>query len=176
MFFCRWPRIGEPHADEMMMHNHHDSDVDSDIDMNNDGFSSSQDANQNPSAYSSSFNQLYLARDRVPPIMMCLSYDPLVSMQPNIARTEWEQKIGGLPAFHIYCMSRAIYSSSSNPLLKPEHFMPEATDMSATERWKEYMGEGDNPLINFYVAGKFIIPLQFISASISLLSITNKHG
>lgn len=128
------------------------------------------------SGINSPMNQLYMGRDRVPPIMMCLLYDPLMGMPPTISRTEWEQRIGGLPAFHVYCMSRAIYSSSSNPLLKPEHFMPEAVDMSATERWKEYMGEGDNPLINFYVAGKFIIPLQFISASISLLSITNKHG
>lgn len=105
-------------------------------------------------------NKLYIARNRVPPITMCLLYDPLQSMTPTMGRTEWEQKLGGLPAFHVYCMSRAIYSSSSNPLLKPEHFMPEAKEMTATERWKEYMIIGDNPLVNFYVAGNCLAQLM----------------
>lgn len=158
--------MDEPSADEFLNDNEEDlgADMDSDVDMDslNDGENPPRGGalgeggrrNRRMRQRDLNMNKLYTSRNRVPPIMMSLLYDPLMGMLPNIQRTEWEQKIGGLPAFHVYCMSRAIYSSSSNPLLKPEHFMPEATDMSATERWKEYMGEGDNPLINFYVAGK----------------------
>jgi hypothetical protein len=170
-----WPRVGEPSAGDFLLHNRRanrlrhfeNDDVDSDVDMGADEQNAMARGDGNPHLSAqevsgdncnqsiwSPTNKLYMSRDRVPPIMMCLLYDPLMGMAPNISRTEWEQKIGGLPSFHLYCMYRAIYSSSSNPLLKPEHFMPEAVDMSATERWKEYMGEGDNPLINFYVAGE----------------------
>jgi len=137
---------------------------DSDVDMQGNPFAQ----RSNNSSVDSPLNKLYTGKDRIPAIMMSLLYDPLTCLPVNISRSEWEQKVGGLPAFHVYCMSRAIYSSSSNPLLKPEHFMPEATDMTATERWKEYMGEGDNPLINFYVAGKLF---SFIFPSIIHLSI-----
>jgi hypothetical protein len=173
-----WPRIGEPDAEEMLLMAHgsngsgnnandnsdNGSDFGSDVDMgdSDQNPTSNRQLQANGGGVNSPMNRVYMGRDRVPPIMMCLLYDPLMGMPANISRTEWEQKIGGLPAFHVYCMSRAIYSSSSNPLLKPEHFMPEAVDMSATERWKEYMGDGDNPLINFYVAGEQN-PMHFLA-------------
>lgn len=50
-------------------------------------------------------------------------------------------------------MSRSIYSSAVNPLLKPEYFMPEAKLMSTHERWIEHMDDGSNPLAGFFVAG-----------------------
>lgn len=124
-------------------------------DDDNDEIDMDPAANKARNGIDSPSNKLYISRNRVPPITMCLLYDPLHSMTPTMGRTEWEQKLGSLPAFHVYCMSRAIYSSSSNPLLKPEHFMPEAKEMTATERWKEYMIIGDNPLVNFYIAGIF---------------------
>ena len=125
----------------------------------------------------------YIQKNRMPPIKVCLWYNPLMYMSPSATRSEWEQQLGGFPAFFIYTMSRSIYSSATNPLLKPEYFMPEAKPMTTHARyslslslflhdvwfnkrgspdivltciffrWHEHMDDGDNPLAGYCVAG-----------------------
>ena len=77
----------------------------------------------------------YVQRNRMPPIKVCLWYNPLMYISPASTRSEWEQQLGGFPAFFIYSMSRSIYSSATNPLLKPEYFMPEAKSMTTHARF-----------------------------------------
>ena len=96
---------------------------------------------------------LYVQRNRMPPIKVCLWYNPLMYISPSATRSEWEQQLGGFPAFFIYTMSRSIYSSATNPLLKPEYFMPEAKPMTTHARWHEHMDDGDNPFAGYCVAG-----------------------
>jgi hypothetical protein len=48
----------------------------------------------------------YTKRNRVPPIKICLWYNPLMYISPSVTRSEWEQQLGGFPAFFIYTMSR----------------------------------------------------------------------
>lgn len=78
-----------------------------------------------------SSEEVYVQRNRMPPIKVCLWYNPLMYMSPSATRSEWEQQLGGFPAFFIYTMSRSIYSSATNPLLKPEYFMPEVCQKSS---------------------------------------------
>jgi len=91
--------------------------------------------------------------NRVPPIRICLWYNPLMHIPASLSRMEWEHQLGGFPAFFIYSMSRGIYSSSTNPLLKPQYFMPEARLMTMHERWCSYMDDAGNPLAGFCIAG-----------------------
>ena len=79
-------------------------------------------------------DDIYIQKNRMPPIKVCLWYNPLMYMSPSATRSEWEQQLGGFPAFFIYTMSRSIYSSATNPLLKPEYFMPEAKSMTTHAR------------------------------------------
>lgn len=95
----------------------------------------------------------YTRKNLMPPIGICLLYNPLMCISPTASRTEWEQQLGAFPAYFIYTMSRSVYSSTRNPLLKPEYFMPEARTMSTHRRWMEHMEDGGNPLAGFYVAG-----------------------
>lgn len=98
-------------------------------------------------------DSMYVQRNRMPPIKVCLWYNPLMYISPSATRSEWEQQLGGFPAFFIYTMSRSIYSSATNPLLKPEYFMPEAKPMTTHARWHEHMDDGDNPFAGYCVAG-----------------------
>lgn len=100
-----------------------------------------------------SADKLYVQKNRMPPVKVCLLYNPLMYISPSSTRTEWEQQLGGFPAFFIYTMSRSIYSSANNPLLKPEYFMPEAKPMTTHARWHEHMDDGDNPFAGYCVAG-----------------------
>lgn len=78
---------------------------------------------------------IYVQSNKMPPIKVCLWYNPMMYISPSATRGEWEQQLGGFPAFFVYTMSRSIYSSASNPLLKPEYFMPEAKHMTTHARW-----------------------------------------
>lgn len=100
----------------------------------------------------------YVERNRMPPVKVCLWYNPLMYISPSSTRSEWEQQLGGFPAFFIYTMSRSIYSSATNPLLKPEYFMPEAKPMTTHARWHEHMDDGDNPFAGYCVAGEPLFP------------------
>lgn len=113
----------------------------------------SDDDVEPPPASSTSPDKLYVQKNRMPPVKVCLLYNPLMYISPSSTRTEWEQQLGGFPAFFIYTMSRSIYSSANNPLLKPEYFMPEAKPMTTHARWHEHMDDGDNPFAGYCVAG-----------------------
>lgn len=129
--------------------NDDDDDVEDPQGAGEDGFrngNSSSSISRNP-------DRLYVQKNKVPPIRLCLRYHPLMYVSPSCTRIEWEQQMGTLPAYFIYSMSRSIYSSASNPLLKPEYFMPEAKPMTTNLRWREHMNDGENPLAGFCVAG-----------------------
>lgn len=150
---------------------------DEDDDIEEEDIEEEDDDGSSSSGRKTTLDSLYIQRNRMPPIKVCLWYNPLMYISPSATRTEWEQQLGGFPAFFIYTMSRCIYSSATNPLLKPEYFMPEAKPMttharyffvvacifrleffnfftfSFYHRWHEYMDDGDNPLAGYCVAG-----------------------
>lgn len=49
----------------------------------------------------------YTHKNRMPPIKICLWYNPLMYISPSASRSTWEQQLGGFPAFFIYTMSRS---------------------------------------------------------------------
>ena len=165
-----WPRVGEPSVADLLhqpparagaegggggraRHDHDDVEED----LNDDNGNAEQDEllmTGGSRRHINNLNALYVQKNKVPPIKLCLRYNPLMCISAGCTRSEWEQQMGSFPAFFIYSMSRAIYSSASNPLLKPEYFMPEAKCMTANLRWREHMNDGENPLAGFCVAGK----------------------
>jgi hypothetical protein len=146
-----WPRDGERDINDILRRRERGGgggggrleDDDEDDDMEGRGGGSGANSN----------DELYVQKNRMPPVKICLRYNPLMYISPSATRAEWEQQLGSFPAFFIYSLSRMIYSSASNPLLKPEYFMPKAKPMSNNMRWHEYMNSGDNPLAGFCAAG-----------------------
>lgn len=161
-----WPRAeGEPDITTMMantnLQNDEEAEEDDDDDVEEEEGGGGNSGNRRMrhgsggvgSSPSRMMNKLYVEKNKIPPIKLCLRYNPLMYVSPACSRMEWEQQMGSLPAYFIYSMSRSIYSSASNPLLKPEYFMPEAKPMTTNLRWREHMNDGENPLAGFCVAG-----------------------
>lgn len=101
-----WPWKGEPANYPRQRHGGAGSDYDDDVESTEGGAGGGGDDDDDD--VDRQLLSSYTQRNRMPPIKICLWYNPLMYISPSASRSTWEQQLGGFPAFFIYTMSRSL--------------------------------------------------------------------